>query len=323
MLILVAGVTFLLVTGVVIWIVLLTTRGSRQTDVIRQRLAALDQADRRASASAELELLRSELLSDIPHLHRLLKSWGWARSLRAFITQAGMRTKPGVLVLWCGVLGVGGYVIARNVLGSVLLGAAIGAACLPVPLLIVAFKRMRRLHAFEKVFPEAIDLLARAVRAGHAFTTGMEMIAKELPEPVAGEFRTTFEQQNFGLPLRDALLNQADRVPIIDVRFFVIALMIQKESGGNLAEILDNLSRVIRERFKILGEVRIKTAQGRLTAGILMALPLGMLAMMGVLNPGYVGVLFTDVWGPYMLAGAVFLQILGSVMLWKIVQIKV
>jgi len=123
--------------------------------------------------------------------------------------------------------------------------------------------------------------------------------------------------------LRDALLNLTDRVPMIDVRFFVIALLIQKESGGNLAEILDNLSKVIRERFKILGEVRIKTAQGRLTAGILIALPVGMLVMMGVLNPGYVGVLFTDAWGPYMLAGAISLQVLGAALLWRIVNIKV
>lgn len=321
--ILVAAATFVLVMGVVIWLVMLATRGSEQSEVIQQRLEALDQADRRASASPELDLLRSELLSDVPALNRLLMSWPWARRLRDLVTQAGMRTKPGVLILWCGVLGFGGYLIGRNLLSNVLLGAAIGAACIPIPLLIVAIKRVRRLHAFEKVFPEAIDLLARAVRAGHAFTTGMEMIAKELPEPVAGEFRTTFEQQNYGLPLRDALLNLTDRVPMIDVRFFVIALLIQKESGGNLAEILDNLSKVIRERFKILGEVRIKTAQGRLTAGILIALPVGMLVMMGVLNPGYVGVLFTDAWGPYMLAGAISLQVLGAALLWRIVNIKV
>jgi len=191
------------------------------------------------------------------------------------------------------------------------------------PTAFVAFKRSRRLRAFEKSFPEAIDLLGRAVRAGHAFTTGLEMVATETPEPLAGEFKIAFDEQNFGLPLRDALMNLAARVPIVDVRFFVTALLIHKETGGNLAEILDNLSRVIRERFKLLGEVRIRTAQGRLTAGILIALPPAMILVMRWLNPDYVNQLFTDPLGPYMLAGAALLQVVGSAMLWKIVSIQV
>src|SRR5262249_45864764 len=149
-----------------------------------------------------------------------------------------------------------------------------------IPFLVVVFQRRRRLRKFEEYFPEALDLLGRAVRAGHAFTTGLEMISKECPEPLAGEFRTAFEEQNFGLPLRDALLNLAERIPIVDVQFFVTALLIQKETGGNLAEILDGLSRVIRDRFRIYREVRVRTAQGRLTAGILIALPLFMMAIL-------------------------------------------
>ena len=179
------------------------------------------------------------------------------------------------------------------------------------------------MREFEKNFPEAIDLLGRAVRAGHAFTTGIEMIATELPEPVAREFRITFEEQNFGLPLKEALLNLAERVPLIDVRFFVVAILIQKETGGNLAEILDNLSRVVRERFKILGEVRIRTAQGRMTAGVLIALPPLMALMLVVVNPDYIGVLFTDPAGPYILVAAAIMQVIGSAILWKIVHIEV
>ena len=137
---------------------------------------------------------------------------------------------------------------------------------LAVPLAYVASHAPRRLAKFEEHFPEALDLIGRAVRAGHAFTTGLEMVSKESSEPVAGEFRATFEEQNFGLPLRDALLNMAERVPLIDVRFFVTALLVQKETGGNLAEILDELSRLIRERFRIYREVKVRTAQGRLTA---------------------------------------------------------
>ena len=145
--------------------------------------------------------------------------------------------------------------------------------------------RTKRFQKFEEKFPEAIDTLARAVRAGHAFTTALEMIANEVAEPVAGEFRQLYEEQKFGLPVRDALFNLADRVPLVDIKFFVTAVMLQRETGGNLAEILDNLSYVIRERFKILRQVRVHTAQGRLTMVLLMALPPTVVIML-ILNPG-------------------------------------
>jgi tight adherence protein B len=149
------------------------------------------------------------------------------------------------------------------------------------------------------------------------------MIAKESSEPLAGEFRATFEEQNFGLPLRDALLNMADRVPLIDVRFFVTSLLIQKETGGNLAEILDGLAKVIRDRFRIYRDVRVRTAQGRLTAGILIALPPFMMAVLGFLNPHYIGILFTDRVGPELLAVAATLQFIGSAIIWKIIHFEV
>jgi tight adherence protein B len=187
----------------------------------------------------------------------------------------------------------------------------------------VAFMRRRRMRQFEEHFPEALDLLGRAVRAGHAFTTGLEMITKECPEPIAGEFRTVFEEQNFGLPLRDAMLNLAERVPLIDVGFFVTALLIQKETGGNLAEILDGLSRVIRDRFRILREVQTRTAQGRLTAGILIALPPLMMFLLGAANPQYMEPLYKDPAGPPLLYAAAFFQVAGSILLWKIIHIEV
>ncbi len=161
------------------------------------------------------------------------------------------------------------------------------------------------------------------MRAGHAFTTGLEMIAKESAEPIASEFRTTFEEQNFGLPLRDAVLNMTERVPLIDVRFFVTALLIQKETGGNLAEILDGLARVIRERFRIYREVRVRTAQGRLTAGILIALPIFMVIALSILNPNYMKILFEDPSGPIILIVAACMQLFGSMLLWKIIHIEV
>jgi tight adherence protein B len=319
---LLALLTFVIVVLVTL-VVAGSFSGSSREKVIHRRLDAVRKAESRGSASMELQLLRDELLSSVPVMHRLLLRWPGSFRLRDFVTQAGMQTKPSVLLLWCGIAGFSTYLLLRTVVPNLLLDGVAGGLAAGLPLGIVAIKRTRRLRGFEKNFPEAIDLLSRAVRAGHAFTTGMEMIGRELPEPVAGEFRQTFEQQNFGLSLKDALLNLTDRVPLIDVRFFVIALLIQKESGGNLAEILDNLSTVIRERFKILGEVRIKTAHGRLTAGILIALPPIMMGLLGALNPDYIGVLFKDPWGPYLLAAALSLQVLGSMLLWKIVHIEV
>jgi tight adherence protein B len=183
--------------------------------------------------------------------------------------------------------------------------------------------RRKRLRKFEEHFPEVLDLLGRAVRAGHAFTTGLEMVGKETSEPVAGEFRKTFDEQNFGIPVRDALLNLTERVPLVDVRFFVTALLVQRETGGNLAELLDGLARVIRERFRIHRDVRVKTAQGRLTAGILIALPPIMLFALGIMNPTYVRVLFVDPKGLMLLAIAGISQMVGSMIIWKIIQVEV
>lgn len=318
-----AALTFAIVAVILVGIALLADRGGRRENVVRRRLEAIEKGVRRGHDTPQLKLIRDELLSDVPTLHRMLLRWSWARRLRNFIAQAGLSLKPGRLILISGVLGLVAYLALQHFNRSLILAALAGVGAVFSPLAFVAIKRSRRLRAFEKGFPEAIDLLGRAVRAGHSFTTGLEMISTELPEPVAGEFRTTFDEQNFGLPLRDALLNLTERVPLIDVRFFVTALLIQKETGGNLAEILDNLSHVIRDRFRILGEVRIRTAQGRLTAGILILLPPFMVLTLRVLNPDYVKLLFTDSWGPYMLGGAAILQIIGSALLWKIVNIEV
>ena len=319
---LIAGLTFLLIVLGLAAVLLLSTGGGRQ-ELIRRRLQAIESAQKRGNTTPELQLLRDEVLSDVPALHRALLRWSWSSRLERLTAQAGMKTKPGRLVLISAVLTLGGGLAAHHLIRNpviTLLVAAIGGV---IPFLVVIVKRHRRLRAFEKNFPEAVDLLGRAIRSGHAINTGIEMIAKEIPEPVAGEFRITFEEQNFGLPLKDSLLNLCDRVPLIDVRFFVSALLVQKETGGNLAEILDTLSAVIRERFKIYGEIRIKTAQGRLTAGILIALPPAMTLALGVLNPPYIRLLFTDPWGPYMLGTAATLQVVGSVILWKIVHIEV
>jgi tight adherence protein B len=183
--------------------------------------------------------------------------------------------------------------------------------------------RTRRFSKFEEIFPQAIDTLGRAVRAGHAFTTALEMISNEIPEPVAGEFRKLFEEQKFGMPVRDALMNLAERVPLVDVKFFVTAVMLQRETGGNLAEILDNLSYMIRERFKILRQVKVYTAQGRLTMLLLMMLPPLIIVVLLIMDPGFIRPLFTDPIGHALVAAGITLQTVGYFVIRKIIQIQV
>jgi tight adherence protein B len=323
MALLISILTFAVVALVFLMIWLFFGSGSSQ-EVVRRRFEAVRKAERRGGdKSLAVDLLRDEMLSSIPMVHRVLLHWSWPGRLREVLRQAGVRMKPAKLLLICGVAAVAADLIAGQFHLRFPIPVVIGIAVGLIPIGIVAWMRKRRLRRFEERFPEALDLLGRAVRAGHAFTTGLEMIGKESPEPIAGEFRATFDEQNFGLPLRDALLNLADRVPLIDVRFFVTALLIQKETGGNLAEILDGLAHVIRDRFRIYREVQVKTAQGRLTAGILIGLPPFMMFVLSLINPHYIGVLFTDPKGPTVLVIAATLQIIGAMILWKIIHIEV
>lgn len=319
---LIAVLTFLVVVVLVLGVWVFAS-GEGSQEQVRKRMSAVHKAEKRGDVNIGLKLVRDEMMSSVPWLHRLMLQWSWSSKLQDWVMQSGMTVKPAKLLLISGVLGFGSYLASSYFLRHVYASLPIGVAALIIPFAVVAFKRRRRMRKFEEHFPEALDLLGRAVRAGHAFTTGLEMIAKECPEPLAGEFRTTFEEQNFGLPLRDALLNLTERVPIIDVRFFVTALLIQKETGGNLAEILDGLARVIRDRFRIYREVQVRTAQGRLTAGILIALPIFMGLILSVLNPHYIGILFTDPKGPFVLITAGVMQLIGSAILWKIIHFEV
>jgi tight adherence protein B len=319
---LVALVTFL-VSAIVFLVIWLVLGNQTQQGVVRSRMEAVRKAERRGETAVDLELLRDEMLSSVPLLNRLMLNVSWTGKVQSLIAQAGLETKAGKVLLLSAVAGLGAYIISDHFFHQFLVSAVIGLLAAAAPLTVVAWKRKRRMRKFEERFPEALDLLGRAVRAGHAFTTGLEIVSKESPEPVAGEFRACFEEQNFGLPMRDALLNMTERMPLVDVRFFVTALLVQKETGGNLAEILDELARVIRDRFRIHREVQVKTAQGRLTAMILIALPVFMLVALEGVNPSYVRVLFDDPMGPTVLGVAAVMQIIGSILIWRIVHIEV
>jgi tight adherence protein B len=273
--------------------------------------------------SRATRLLRDEGLSALPWLDRALGNWSKIDELQMLLSQAGIETKPGQILLSTLVIAMVGYLIAYSFFGKIWMGAAVAFVIGSIPIITVLYRRHARLRAFEKNFPEAIDLLARAVRAGHALYNGIEIVGQEMNEPLAGEFRKTFEEQRLGLGFREALVNLTKRVPLQDVKFFAAALTIQDETGGNLAEILVNLAATVRERFKIRGDVRVRTAQGRLTAVILTSLPPSMLIVLNFLNPGYSRALFTDPYGIAALSAAAVLQVIGGFVLWRIVDIDV
>jgi tight adherence protein B len=295
---------------------------SAKARLIKERLANERKAPER-SAEDELALLRDEQLSKIPAIDSLLRRSRRVSAIQKTLAQAGLSIRAGNFLGICVLAGIGGAIIgyvASNKFEIAWIAMLVGFV---LPYSYASFKRNKRFEKFEELFPEAIDTLARAVRAGHAFTTALEMITNEVAEPVCGEFRQLYEEQKFGMPVRDALMNLTDRVPLVDVKFFVTAVMLQRETGGNLAEILDNLSYVIRERFKIQRQVRVYTAQGRLTMALLMGMPPIIVVVMLVLNPGFIHPLFADPIGHTLLVAGITLQTIGYFVIRKIIRIQV
>jgi len=293
-----------------------------QARLIKDRLATVQKAPER-DPNEELALLRDEQLSKIPLLDTLLRRSARVSAMQDSLTQAGMKFRAGNFLVLC----VSSGVLAALLILVLTKNPAIAWAALVIgsflPYAVVSYRRQKRFEKIEELFPDAIDTLARAVRAGHAFTTALEMISNETPEPLASEFRKLFEEQKFGMPVRDALMNLTQRVPLVDVKFFVTAVMLQRETGGNLAEILDNLSYVIRERFKIQRQVRVHTAQGRLTMALLMAMPPTVVAVLLMFSPEFVKPLFYDPLGHILLVVAITLQTVGYFVIRKIIKIQV
>lgn len=263
-----------------------------------------------------------ELDPDTRWVDRLLLRLPHQKDLEHLLEQADSGWTPGIFFL----LTLGTGAVAGAVLlvasGSWAVGSLAAAAGGSVPYAWLRRKRARRVRAFEEHFPEAIDLLTRSVRAGHALSTGLQVIAEESPEPVSTEFRQVFEEQRYGLPLRESLLALADRVDLVDVRMFVTAILMQRESGGNLAENLENLGQLIRDRFRFQRDVRTKTAHGRITGLVLVLAPVGAGLGMILINPDYMAPLWEQQLGRYMLAAAAGLQILGFLVIRRIVDIE-
>lgn len=317
------GLVFLVTLGLAISGTYFLIEAPATKKRMRVRLSAIEESSVQAIDDKEAGLVRQEIFSQVPTINRLLVQMPLAARLHIFIEQAGMQITVAMVLLIS--LASAFFVLVLGLLLFVpaLLAILLAVGAGSIPFFVISVKRQRRFSKFAEIFPDAIDMLARAVRAGHAFTTGLEMMSREMPEPLAGEFRTTYEQQNFGMPIREALHNLSVRMPLPDVRFFVSALQIQRESGGNLAEILTNLAQVIRERFKILRQVRVFTAQGRMTLYILMALAPGFALIIFFANPKYLSPLWTDPLGRRWLVYAAILQVIGLMLTRKIIRIKI
>jgi tight adherence protein B len=300
----------------------LVDRRNNRARIIKERLAAEKKAPERV-VEEELALVRDEQLSEIPALDSLLRRSARVSELQKMLAQANIDIRAGNFLGISAVAGVVATIIAYGLSKRVEVAWIALLVGFILPYSYASIQRNKRFEKFEELFPEAIDTLARAVRAGHAFTTALEMITAEVAEPVSGEFRQLYEEQKFGMPVRDALMNLTDRVPLVDVKFFVTAVMLQRETGGNLAEILDNLSYVIRERFKIQRQVRVYTAQGRLTMALLMGMPPIIVTAMLLLNPSFIRPLFADPIGHTLLVGGITLQTIGYFVIRKIIRIQV
>lgn len=260
---------------------------------------------------------------ELAWLEPVLRFVPQSSDLRLLLEQADVNWSVGSFLMICLGLGLALGSAAWILGGSPLYFLAFGSLGSVLPLFQLRRLRKKRKRAFEEAFPEAIDLLGRSIRAGHAFATGLKVVAEEGQDPVASEFRQVFEEQKFGLPLDESLLGLADRIDLVDVRIFVTAILVQRDVGGNLAEILDKISYTIRERFMIQRQIRVYSAQGRMTGYLLAALPILVGLMIYALNSEYMSILFEEPIGRAMIAFAIFLQLIGFFFIRRIVDIEI
>ncbi len=276
-------------------------------------------------AGVDADLLRRQRQQSVASepFAELARRFGWASAIDAKIVQAGMRLDLGTFMVLSLGAALAPFMALMLLTGEPVLAAPISSVCGLIPWAWVRFKADRRLNAFEEQLPEALDLLARAVRAGHPVAAGIKIVADEAPQPVSGEFQRTFEEQRFGLPFEDSMIALSSRMPLVDLRMLVTALLIQREVGGNLAEVLDNLGEVIRQRFVVRRQLRTYTAQGRLSGYVLAALPIFVGGAILTINPEYGRLLFNHPLGKLLLGIAVTMQITGFFWIRRIVDIEI
>lgn len=292
---------------------------SGREEAIRRRLGG----DVAPADALDTTIFRQDRMSSIGPVHRILSQLHMARKVEQLLVQAGMSLKVSTFFFLSLVAGAAAGYVAMLLLheSSLALLAFTGAGL--IPLVVVLGKRSRRMKLFSEQFPDALDMIVNALRAGFALGGAIQMVAEEAPEPVATEFRILFEEQKLGLEIRQAMLNFADRNASTDAAIFATAVMIQRDTGGNLAEVLEKIAYVIRDRFRILGDVRTFTAQGRLSGFILALLPIFLGITISIISPGYMDNLFNDPLGSVLITVAVVLQVIGFLTIRKIVNFKV
>jgi tight adherence protein B len=317
-------ITFLLALALSTTILMLGTRTAATSKSAQVRLTTIRhsiQSRKTGTSGAELEAEGERNVA--ARLSEVLERYAFAKKLQVLLIHANSTMSVGGVVLACAGSALGCGLLGFLFLHMPLLACAAFAVGALIPYVLLRTRRARRLKAFNTALPDAIDLMARSLRAGHSMNSSIELIAEQSPEPLAAEFVQVYQQQRLGLQFRDALLQMGTRTPSRDLQFLITAILVQKETGGDLTEILDRTAHVIRDRIRIEGEVRTHTAQGRLTGWILGLLPIILLVMINIASPGYSSVLFHDPTGQKLLYAGGILILLGGLIIRKIVDVKV
>ncbi|WP_319581742.1 type II secretion system F family protein [uncultured Pseudodesulfovibrio sp.] len=322
MTLIIAAVAVLVVFLLVMGIGSLVQSGSDKADRrVKERLRAMAMNADIDVAAVDL-VLRESTMSEVPLFNRLLESMRWATHFNRLLYQADAKASAGVYLLGCMLLAVVGF-YAGTFSGRLWVSGA-GALMLGyIPVWTLQSKKRKRMDKFQKQLPEALDLMARALKAGHTFGGGMRMVADEFDAPIGPEFGKTLDEMNYGMDADRALTNLEERVDCPDLKFFIVSVNIQRETGGNLAEIIAKIAALVRERFALFGKIRVLSAEGRVSAYILIALPFLLTGILYVVNPKYVSLLWTRELGQSMVWGAAISMIFGWIIIRKIIRIKV
>ena len=320
--IIIIGAVIFIVSALIIEMSLYALKIIRNPDrgKIRKRL--------KKSSSIELEtetpdILKRRILSEVPFLNEILLHIPGALRLDLFLRQANSKYPLGVFVLFTLIIALLGFLGASLITGGYAVAPVFAVLLGFIPFLYLHFKKKRRIEKFKRQLPEGLDLIARALKAGHAFTTGMKLAADEFDDPLGPELDETMDEINFGVSVQDALKYLASRIDCPDLKYFVVSVIVQRETGGNLAEIIESLAHLIRERFKLQGKVRVLSAEGRLSAGILMGLPILVVIGLRIINPDYINTLFEDPAGRVIAGISAFMIALGVVIIKKMIKIQV
>lgn len=310
------AVVLLLEGGFVYW----NDTKSPEVQRVAQRLRVISAG---GNAEGEGKLFKERVLSNTPAVQRLLLRLPRVGQLDRLLQQSGSTSTVSRLLAVCAMLMLGGLVAGLLLRWPLPVTLLVAAGLAVFPFLRLKWKRNKRLHQIEAQLPDAMDLISRAMRAGHAFPQALAMVGAEAQEPIAGEFKITSDEIGFGISIDNALNNLATRIPSPDVSYFVMAVIIQRETGGNLAELLGKLAELVRERFKLFAKVRVLAAEGKLSAWILTGLPFCVAGAIQIMNPKYLSVLFTDPMGIRMVIGAMVLMAIGIFAMWRIIDIRV